>query len=73
LVEHHLAKVDVESSSLFARSILRERPVVTRDAFFVSRALKRYIGPVELNPDDVKRAIFRGRSKKFHAIFFVLQ
>jgi hypothetical protein len=24
LVEHHLAKVDVESSSLFARSILRK-------------------------------------------------
>ena len=27
LVEHHLAKVDVESSSLFARSILMETPV----------------------------------------------
>lgn len=26
LVEHHLAKVDVESSSLFACSILREVP-----------------------------------------------
>lgn len=27
LVEHHLAKVDVESSSLFARSIFVETPV----------------------------------------------
>lgn len=33
LVEHHLAKVDVESSSLFARSISIKRPVATPGAF----------------------------------------
>jgi hypothetical protein len=36
LVEHHLAKVDVESSSLFARSILR-KPLVS-SGFFVIRS-----------------------------------
>ena len=33
LVEHHLAKVDVESSSLFARSISLRPLVVTPGAF----------------------------------------
>lgn len=33
LVEHHLAKVAVESSSLFARSILTKRPVLPLGAF----------------------------------------
>ncbi len=33
LVEHHLAKVDVESSSLFARSIFVKRLKVTSGAF----------------------------------------
>jgi hypothetical protein len=30
LVEHHLAKVDVESSSLFARSIFQKTPAPER-------------------------------------------
>lgn len=33
LVEHHLAKVDVESSSLFARSILEKPPETTPAVF----------------------------------------
>ena len=33
LVEHHLAKVDVESSNLFARSIYK--PLVHAKGFFV--------------------------------------
>ena len=38
LVEHHLAKVDVESSSLFARSILTEVPVAQKvTGIFVSK------------------------------------
>jgi hypothetical protein len=37
LVEHHLAKVDVESSSLFARSIFPQDPAPEKVAgFFVS-------------------------------------
>ncbi len=39
LVEHHLAKVDVESSSLFARSILR-KPLVSSGFFVIRGAVK---------------------------------
>jgi hypothetical protein len=39
LVEHHLAKVDVESSSLFARSISEKRLVASPAAFSWPRAI----------------------------------
>ena len=39
LVEHHLAKVDVESSSLFARSILR-KPLVSSGFFVIKGNVK---------------------------------
>ena len=38
LVEHFLAKEDVESSSLFARSILRKRPVMSQGVFLCPKA-----------------------------------
>ncbi len=39
MVEHHLAKVDVESSSLFARSILR-KPLVSSGFFVINGPVK---------------------------------
>jgi hypothetical protein len=39
LVEHHLAKVDVESSSLFARSISKNRWKHSKRFFRVGRAM----------------------------------
>lgn len=63
LVEHHLAKVDVESSSLFARSIF-EKPLESSPAVFSCLHDMRN-RRVETQTEDLPRADARRGSTAF--------